>query len=165
MSDYQWDMESSIIRRLNEVTRSDIRSGRVRYTPLSVLLKRDILIDIYKNGARLWSYNIENENTLRGTSSRYYNTKEETLKELIKEVRNKESLDGLRFYIAKDKYIKLYDKIKIINEYREEIHFCSNCRLPLLSCESYQKINDMYFHKSDCNTYELERRISWKTPW
>lgn len=138
---------------------------KIKFTPLSEIISEEILKETYEKGTRLWSYAIENNEMLRGISSVRFYTKKEAIQNLTDYVRKTDNFNNNNFYIIKDKYVKIDNNIKVIEDYREEIHFCSNCRLPLLSYEPYEKINDMYFHKSDCNTYELERRISWKTPW
>ena len=140
-------------------------SNSMKITPLSELVTEENLKETYEKGTRLWSYAIENNETLHGMLSVCFYTKEEALQNLIDTARKVEDLSTFKFYIVKDKYVKIDNNIKIIEDYREEIHFCSNCRLPLLSYEPYEKINNMYFHKSDCNTYDSERRILWKTPW
>lgn len=137
----------------------------IKFTPLSEMISEEILKETYEKGTKLWNYVIENNETLHGIQSVCFYTKEEAIQNLIKDARKTDDLSVLKFYIVKDKYVKIDNSVKIVEDYREEIHFCSNCRLPLLSYEPYEKINDMYFHKSDCNTYESERRISWRIPW
>lgn len=166
MSNY-YDM----LTQLNDVIRpaipdiGGISSNSMEIAPISELVIEEALKETYKKGTRLWSYAIENNETLHGMLSVCFYTKEEALQNLIDTARKVEDLSTFKFYIVKDKYVKIDNNIKIVEDYREEIHFCSNCRLPLLSYEPYEKINNMYFHKSDCNTYESERRISWRTPW
>ena len=137
----------------------------IKFTPLSEMISEEILKETYEKGTKLWSYAIESNETLHGIQSVCFYTKKETIQKLIECVREIDVLSSNSFYIVKDKYVKIDNSVKIVEDYREEIHFCSNCRLPLLSYEPYEKINDMYFHKSDCNTYESERRISWRIPW
>lgn len=137
----------------------------IKFTPLSEMISEEILKETYEKGTRLWSYAIESNETLHGIQSVCFHTKKEAIQKLTECVRETDVLSSNSFYIIKDKYVKIDNSIKVVEDYREEIHFCSNCRLPLLSYEPYEKINDMYFHKSDCNTYELERRISWRTLW
>lgn len=140
-------------------------SNSMEITPLSELVIEETLKETYNKGTRLWSYAIENNDTLHGILSVCFYTKKEAIQKLTEYVRKADDLSTIRCFIVKDKYVKIDNSIKMVEDYREEIHFCSNCRLPLLSYEPYEKINDMYFHKSDCNTYESERRISWKIPW
>lgn len=137
----------------------------IKFTPLSEMISEEILKETYEKGTKLWSYAIENNETLHGIQSVCFYTKKEAIQKLTECVRETDVLSSNSFYIVKDKYVKIDNNIKVVEDYREEIHFCSNCRLPLLSYEPYEKINDMYFHKSDCNTYESERRISWRIPW
>ena len=140
-------------------------SNSMKITPLSELVTEEDLKETYEKGTRLWSYAVENNETLYGIQSVCFYTKKEAIQKLTEYVREADDLSTIKCFIVKDKYVKIDNNIKIIEDYREEIHFCSNCRLPLLSYEPYEKINNMYFHKSDCNTYEQDGRISWKTPW
>lgn len=148
-----------------DVSRILTSDMKIKFTPLSEIINEEALKETYEKGVRLWSYAIENNETLHGIQSVCFYTKKEAIQKLIECVRETDVLSSNSFYIVKDKYVKIDNSIKVVEDYREEIHFCSNCRLPLLSYEPYEKINDMYFHKSDCNTYESERRISWRTLW
>lgn len=168
MSNY-YDM----LRQLNDIVRPAIlgvdidktSSNSMEITPISELVTEEDLKETYEKGTRLWSYAIENNDTLHGIQSVCFYTKKEAIQKLTEYIREIDDLSAIKCFIVKDKYVKIDNNIKIIENYREEIHFCSNCRLPLLSYEPYEKINNMYFHKSDCNTYDSERRILWKTPW
>lgn len=148
-----------------DVNRILSNNMEIKFTPLSKLFNEEALKETYEKGTRLWSYAIENSKTLHGMLSVCFYTKKEAIQKLTECVREADDLSSNKFYIVKDKYVKIDNNIKVVEDYREEIHFCSNCKLPLLSYEPYEKINNMYFHKSDCNTYESERRISWKIPW
>ena len=103
-----------------------------------------------------WRYELYVDNDIDYIMSSYkYKTKEEAIN-AVKKLKN----DLNRYQMNNENFNKvtITGRIMEVEDYRtryfdydeETYYICSNCHEPILKDEPFEKINNMYFHKKDC---------------
>ena len=103
-----------------------------------------------------WRYELYADNDIDYIMSSYkYKTKEEAINAVkkLKNDLNKYQMNNENFnkVTIAGKIIEIKDGRTRYFDYDEETYYiCSNCCEPILKDEPFEEINNMYFHKKDC---------------